>query len=59
MIIICYDSIYIFDKYTNQIITKYSNIFGGSINEVLTHFSKQNNFYGLFINSDIEFKYFI
>ncbi len=59
MIILCYDSIYIFDKYTNQIITKYSNIFGGSINEVLTHFSKKNNFYGLFINSDIEFKYFI
>ena len=59
MIIISSDSIYIFDKYTNQIITKYSNIFEGSIKEILTHISKKNNFYGLFINSNIEFKYFI
>ena len=59
MIIASYDSIYIFDKCTNQIITKYSNIMEGGINEIQTHFSKKNNFYGLFINSDIEFKYFI
>ena len=59
MIIVSYDSIYIFDKCTNQIITKYSNIMEGGINEIQTHFSKKNNFYGLFINSDIEFKYFI
>jgi len=46
------NSIYIFDPYTFQIITKYSNIWekGYSI-RIQTFFSKENNFYGLFINS--------
>jgi hypothetical protein len=59
MIIITFNSIYIFDKCTKQIITKYSNIFEGKITDIMTYFSKKNNFYGLFINSEYEFKYFI
>ena len=51
ILIVSDNSIYIFDKYTCQIIAKYSNICKGSINKIQAYISKENNFYGLIISS--------
>ena len=57
LIILSNNSIYIFDLYTNQIITKYSNLlFEEYTTRITTYFSKKNNFYGLFISSEYNFK---
>ena len=57
LIILSNNSIYIFDLYTCQIITKYSNILiEDYITRIKTYFSKKNNFYGLFISSQYNFK---
>ena len=56
IIILSNNSIYIFDPYTFQITTKYSSIWEKDYPaKIETYFSKENNFYGLFINSS-EFK---
>ena len=52
IIILSTNSIYIFDPYTFQIIAKYSYINNNYYRtRIMTYFSKENNFYGLFINS--------
>ena len=56
LIILSNNSIYIFDLYTCQIITKYSNIIiEDYIYRIKTYFSKKNNFYGLLISSVFKF----
>ena len=56
LIILSNNSIYIFDLYTNQIITKYSNLLGKDcIYRITTYFSKKNNFYGLLLSSEFKF----
>jgi hypothetical protein len=56
LIILSNNSIYIFDLYTCQIITKYSNILiEDCITRIMTYFSKKNNFYGLLLSSEFKF----